>query len=113
MHLRLLLLLALPMTFAVGQSEKPPAKPDLFALRKTAARLRPLMQPKTVLQRSDWLASHFEPGQTFDAYLSSNPNRPTATRTTIYIQPLGDFTAAQEPLVDETAEFIGLYFGLP
>lgn len=110
---RLLLLLAVPVTFALGQSAKPAPKPDLFALRKVAARLRPLMQPKTKPESGDWLAQHFEPGQTFDVYLSSNPNRPTATRTTIYLQPIGDFTAAQEPLIDETAEFMGLYFGIP
>jgi archaemetzincin len=71
------------------------------------------MQPKSNPEAGDWLANHFEPGQTFDQYLSSVPNRPTAMRTTIYLQPIADFTAAQEPLLDETAEFMGLYFGIP
>ena len=110
---RLLLLVAASVTFAVGQVPKPPAKPDLFTLRKAAARLRPLMQAKTKPEAGDWLAEHFEPGQTFDVYLSSNPNRPTAARTTIYLQPFGDFTAAQELLIDATAELMGLYFGTP
>ena len=110
---KLLLLLATSATFALGQSATPAPKPDLFAQRKAAARLRPLMQPKAKPEPGDWLSQHFEPGQTFDVYLSSNPNRPTATRTTLYLQPIGDFTAAQEPLIDATAELMGLYFGLP
>jgi hypothetical protein len=84
MHLRLLFLLALSVTFAFGQSPKPAAKPDLFALRKAAARLRPLMEPKTKPEAGEWLAQHFEPGQTFDVYLSSNPNRPTTTKDRLH-----------------------------
>jgi len=40
---------------------------------------------------NDWLANHPEPGQTFDEFVRSNPNRPTAQRHTIYLQPLGRF----------------------
>jgi archaemetzincin len=40
---------------------------------------------------NDWLANHPEPGQTFDQFVRSNPNRPTAQRHTIYLQPLGRF----------------------
>lgn len=40
---------------------------------------------------SDWLANHSEPGQTFDQFVASRPNRPTRQRHTIYLQPLGAF----------------------
>jgi len=40
----------------------------------------------------DWLASHNEPGQTFDEYINSNPTLPTEERKTIYVLPLGKFT---------------------
>jgi archaemetzincin len=113
MHPRLLLLvLTVFVTFALGQSEKPAARPELFALRKAASKLRPLMQAKARPVEGDWLATQHEAGQTFDQYLGSNPNRPTAGRTTIYLQPIGDFSPAQEPLIAETAEFMGLYFGI-
>jgi archaemetzincin len=113
MRSSILLILAVLAALALGQAGKPAANPDLFAQRKSAAKLRPLMQAKTAPQDSDWLAQHPESGQTFEQYLSSQPNRPTATRTTIYLQPIGDFTKAQEPLIAETAEFMGIYFGVP
>lgn len=109
----ILLALAFLVACAFGQSDKPAAKPDLFALRKLAAKLRPVMKVKTPPVESDWLAQHPEPGQTFDQYLNSRPNRPTAVRTTLYVQPIGEFTAAQEPLIAETEELMGLYFGVP
>ena len=43
----------------------------------------------------DWLANHHEPGQTYAQYLASEPVRATPDRRTIYIQPLGEFTATQ------------------
>ena len=71
------------------------------------------MQKKTRPAAGDWLAEHPEDGQTFDQYLASRPNRPTAERTTLYIQPIGDFTKAQEPLVKDTAEILRIHFGVP
>jgi archaemetzincin len=71
------------------------------------------MQKKTRPAAGDWLAEHPEDGQAFDQYLASRPNRPTAERTTLYIQPIGDFTKAQEPLVKDTAEILRIHFGVP
>ena len=87
--------------------------PSLQTLRTDAAKLQPLMQKKTRPAAGDWLAVHPEDGQTFDQYLASRPNRPTAERTTLYIQPIGDFTKAQEPLVKDTAEILRIHFGVP
>jgi archaemetzincin len=47
---------------------------------------------------SDWLASHPEPGQTFNRFEHSDFNRPDAQRHTIYLQPLGNFGADAPPL---------------
>ena len=88
-------------------------KPSLQTLRSTAAKLQPLMQKKTRPVVGDWLAEHREDGQTFDQYLTSSPNRPTAERTTLYIQPIGDFTKAQAPLIKDTAEIMRIHFGVP
>lgn len=87
--------------------------PSLQTLRTDAAKLQPLMQKKTRPAAGDWLAEHPEDGQTFDQYLASRPNRPTAERTILYIQPIGDFTKAQEPLVQVTAEILRIHFGVP
>src|SRR5712692_3249149 len=52
---------------------------------------------------NDWLANHAEPGQTFDDFVRSHPNRPTAQRRTIYLQPLGTFELG--PLKEFTEAF--------
>jgi archaemetzincin len=49
----------------------------------------------------------------FEEYRVRRPNRPTATRTTIYIQPLGEFDENQSPLIDDTAEMMHIFFGVP
>lgn len=58
----------------------------------------------------DWLANHFERGQTFDQYLQSSPNLPDESRSILYLQPLGAFPGDQEVLLELFAEFTGLYF---
>ena len=61
----------------------------------------------------DWLATHPEPGQTFVEFVNSNPGRLGATRTTLYVQPLGEFTAGQGKLVDDTVEMMAILYGMP
>jgi len=52
---------------------------------------------------NDWLANHPEKGQTFDDFVHSHPNRPTAQRRIIYLQPLGAFDLG--PLKEFTEAF--------
>lgn len=63
-------------------------------------------------QPGDWLSMHNEPGQTYLQYVRSRPVRPDRRRRVIYVQPLGKFDQVQAKLVERTAEFLGLYFGL-
>jgi len=42
---------------------------------------------------NDWLASHPEPGQTFQQFERAGVHRPDAQRHTIYLQPFGQFGA--------------------
>jgi archaemetzincin len=62
---------------------------------------------------NDWLAKHYEAGQTFQQYIGSHPIRADARRRTIYIQPLGEFSDAQVKIVSDAAKFLGSYFQLP
>jgi archaemetzincin len=81
------------------------------ALRAAADRLRPLYSPSP---KTDWIERHPEErGQTFEQYIASRPNRPSAKRNTLYIQPLGEFTAIQDKAVAATASYLGLFYGLP
>lgn len=91
-----------------------PGEPEpLRAIRAAGRRIAPLHRPKTPPRPGEWLDQHPEPGQTFDEYRASRPNRPTATRTTLYLQPIGRFTPAESRLLAATADLLGRFYGLP
>ena len=58
------------------------------------------------------MGSHPEPGQTFAQYLKDHPHRLPAGRTKLYLQPIGDFTAAENAMVPTLKEFMHLIFGM-
>src|SRR5438093_13116502 len=64
------------------------------------SRLRPLAEYLPALRPGDWLAEHNEPGQTFDEYLVARPVRRSAKLNTIYLSFVGDFTVAQQRVLD-------------
>jgi archaemetzincin len=68
----------------------------------------PLPQPKP----NDWLASHPEPGQTFDQFIAFRPNKPSRERRTIEFQPLGSF-GDDSPPFGLLEEFAASFFSLP
>src|SRR5260370_31684882 len=61
---------------------------------------------------NDWLAVHQEPGQTFDEFKASQPNRPTQSRRIIYLQPLGEFPSDRSPSIDNLQKFAGAFFSM-
>src|SRR6478672_7320990 len=61
---------------------------------------------------NDWLNLHEEPGQTFQQFVASGPNRPDSGRRVIYFQPLGDFIPAKSPSVARLREFAAAFFEL-
>jgi archaemetzincin len=84
--------------------------PAVVQLHAAAEKIASLHEKKKPPGRDDWLASHPEHGQTFEQYRHSNPNRPSKIRTTLYVQPIGEFTAAQTKLVGETAELLSRFY---
>src|SRR4051794_36376951 len=62
------------------------------ALRGNIRKIEPFFKPMGKPAAYDWLASHNEPGQTFDEYLAVDPVKPTPDRQKIYVLPLGDTT---------------------
>jgi archaemetzincin len=100
-----------------GTADSPAFGPDDDAAR--AAALKPAADAVTFLHTKkraakpgEWLDRHREDGQTFDEYVKSSPNRPTAKRTAFYILPLGDFDEKRKKLIADTAEMMGIFFGL-
>jgi len=76
-------------------------------------RLLPLHEPLGKPGPFDWLAHHPEPGQTFGQYVASRPVVPDRRRRTIYVQPLGEFTEAQQRIVELAGRYLRIYFDLP
>lgn len=95
--------------------------PALEAAERTVApvelpeRLAPLHQRMGEPKPGEWLYVHGdeEKGQTFKQYIRYRPIRPTRSRDTIVIQPLGEFTKEQRKVMALTTEFMGLYYDLP
>ena len=69
-------------------------------------------QPMTI-REGDWLDTQKERGETFAEYLKSSPTLPTAERQTIYIQPIGKFSAEQKRAINLTADYMKAFYDLP
>lgn len=65
------------------------------------------------VREGDWLESHPEKGETFEEYLDSRPTLPTDERKTIFIQPIGTFTAEQSRVIQLTADYMRAFYNLP
>jgi archaemetzincin len=76
-------------------------------------KLRPLADLLTPPRPGDWLAEHDEPGQTFAEYLEARPVRRSDKLTTIYLCLVGDFTDAQQCILDLTQEYLAVFFDCP
>ena len=86
---------------------------DLLAIRKAGEALKPLQKEMPPAQKGDWVLDHPESGQTFDKYLKSNPNRPQGKRTTLYVQPLGEFRGRDKKSFDLTVEMLAIFYNMP
>lgn len=85
---------------------------SVVRLSKTKQALAEFSQPM-VVQDGDWLQAHPEDGETFEEYLESSPTLPTAERKTIYIQPVGTFSAEQMRVIRLTADYMRAFYDLP
>lgn len=79
-----------------------------MTMRVLAANDTPLLLP----QPGDWLYEHKEKGQTFSEYIKSTPLTISAERKIIFLQPLGNFSPEQKNIIQYTAEYLEIFFGL-
>ena len=68
--------------------------------------------PVAVPKPGDWLAEHYENGQTFDDFIKAKTSKPDKMRSKIYLQPLGEFPKGQIPLLDRLREYAAAYFAM-
>ncbi len=76
------------------------------------ARYKENDQPLPVPGPHDWLSVHQEKGQTFEQYIDFKPITPTAQRKLIYLLPVGNFTIGELKLIDDTQEYLQIFFEL-
>lgn len=81
-------------------------------LRRAFSADAPELVPIPTPGPHDWLAVHPEPGQTFDEFKASHPNRPTESRRVIYLQPLGEFAADRSPPIEKLRDFAAAFFAM-
>jgi archaemetzincin len=93
------------MTTTSGRDE------DLFP--EIEDRLRHLAEPLEEPEIGDWLAEHREKGQTFRQYLAASPVRRSRDLSTLYLCLLGDFSDPQHEILEQTREYLGLFFDVP
>lgn len=63
---------------------------------------------------TSWSKKHPEElNLSFPAYINSNPNRPNSKRTTLYIQPIGEFSKTHTKVMKATADILSRQFGVP
>ncbi len=106
--------------FAFGCSQNLPPTANIASARdrlseklaKQKDAVAKFYKPMTV-KEGDWLDSQKESGETFEEYIASNPTLPTAARRTIYIQPIGNFTAEQKRVIGLTSEYMQVFYNLP
>jgi len=111
--LALTALAALASAFALFVRSAREEDPEAMRRSETLIeKLRPLHRKLGLPEPGDWLGVHEEPGQTFREYVRDHPTLPRGKRRTLYVQPLGEFTKTQRQIVDLTAEFLRLWFGL-
>ncbi|HEX7183223.1 MAG TPA: archaemetzincin [Thermoanaerobaculia bacterium] len=60
----------------------------------------------------DWLSIRPEPGQTFEQFVRSKPNRPDNRRDTLYLQPLGEFPPGDSPSLIRLKELAEAFFAM-
>jgi archaemetzincin len=85
----------------------------LTAIQSAGAAIAPLHDPIQPPRKGDWLYEYDEPGQTFQEYRESDPVLPTYDRTTLYVQPLGDFEPAHAAAIIATADLLGRFYSVP
>ena len=89
------------------------AKKEIKQLRDNIKKIEPFFKVMGKPGNSDWLASHNEPGQTFEEYLDAEPTKPTKERQKIYVLPLGTFNAKQQKIIQITADYLDIFYDLP
>jgi len=113
-------LLVLLLSTACGRVDGPAANAGVSpAVDKRVAELTKKREPLTrffqpmTVREGDWLDSQPENGETFEEYVHGHPTLPTNERKTIYVQPVGTFSAKQLRVIQQASDYMRAFFNLP
>jgi archaemetzincin len=97
-----------------GRMPGPSGKTDaeLAPLRANIRTLAPLHVRVGKPKPGEWRAEHPEEGETFEQYLNAGPVTPTAARSALVVQPLGDLGTENERVLATVAKAMQAFFGL-
>ncbi len=114
------LIISLSFTLCVAMAFTPPNPGEILRaignIKDLPITLRKALNPSndfetvSVPNNGDWLAEHFEHGQSFDNFISIMPAKPDRHRNKIYLQPLGDFIDGQSPSLEKLKAYTASYF---
>lgn len=95
-----------------------PGRDRAAELEALIVRLAPMHDPPAPAVAGSWLSTHAERHQSFAAYRAEGPVLPDVEpgpgrRHVLYVQPLGSLSPRQQQLVEQTARYMELFFGLP
>jgi archaemetzincin len=117
-------LLALALGAPLGCDARPPRAGRIHSGRSSVRAEAPapakgpfafdeeLFERKRTPERGDWLGEHAEVYQSYEAYVASDPVRPTSSRSRIVLQPLGPFSARGKELLAAVREHATIFFSL-
>lgn len=88
------------------QDNNSAADSSMTAFFQSSSDFQPMPKPKP----GDWLSQHHEPGQTFEEFVSSHPNRPDGIRYKLYLQPLDRFPEGGSPSLKLLDQFMQAFF---
>ena len=60
--------------------------------------------------QEEWLYTHKETLQTFEAYKLQNPKKINDTQNIIYLKPIGQFTTLQKKALALTRQYLSIFF---
>jgi len=95
-----------PRVAAIGNITK--LSPELQRAFDPAIDFEPPHEPG----EDDWLAAHPEPGQSYDQFVASDPNKPDATRRVLYLLPIGAIDGEGAPPLEPLVAVIHAFYGL-
>ncbi len=95
-----------PRVAAIGDVSK--LSPELQRAFDPAADFEPPPPPG----ENDWLTAYPEIGQTYDAFVGSDPNKPDATRKILYLLPIGELAVDGAPPLEPLVAVVHAFYGL-